>query len=96
MMRPRRVSTMTWEQALSVAQRGDPAAALALSEHMREGIEAIRGLGHDGHPSGKTTTLTFTGDSCQSLDIEPGSYGAIAEDQTDDSDDLGFTIEQHP
>jgi len=44
MMRPRRVSTMTWEQALSVAQRGDPAAALALSEHMREGIEAIRGL----------------------------------------------------
>lgn len=46
------------------------------------------------HPSGKTTTVTFTRDSCTYLDIEPGSYGAIAEDQSGQSDDLGFTIEQ--
>lgn len=46
------------------------------------------------HPSGNTVTLTFTRDSCQLLDIEPGSYGAVLEDQSGQSDDGGFTIEQ--
>ncbi len=46
------------------------------------------------HPSGKTETMTFTRDSCQVLDIEPGSYGAVLEDQSGQSHDGGFTIEQ--
>lgn len=48
MLRPRQVATMTWEQALELVSRGNPAAALALTEHMRQGIVAIRALGHDG------------------------------------------------
>lgn len=46
------------------------------------------------HPSGKTVTLVFTRDSCQAVDVEPGSYGAGCEDQSGQSDDGGFTIEQ--
>lgn len=46
------------------------------------------------HSSGKTTTLTFTRDSCTEIDIEPGSIGAVLEDQSGQSDDGGFTIEQ--
>jgi len=46
------------------------------------------------HSSGKTATLTFTKDSCILLDIEPGSIGAVLEDQSGQSDDGGFTIEQ--
>lgn len=37
---------------------------------------------------------TFTRDSCQAVDVEPGSYGAGVEDQSGQSDDDGFTIEQ--
>lgn len=48
MMRPRQVASMTWEQALDLAGRGNAAAALVLTQHMREGIVAIRALGHDG------------------------------------------------
>lgn len=46
------------------------------------------------HPSGKTETMTFTRDSCQVLDIEPGSYGAVLEDQSGQAHVGGFTIEQ--
>ncbi len=57
------------------------------------------------HPSGKTETMTFTRDSCQVLShrllqqqrqghFEPGSYGAVLEDQSGQSHDGGFTIEQ--
>ena len=46
------------------------------------------------HSSGKTTTLTFTRDSCTEIDIEPGSIGAVGEDHSGQSDDGGFTIEQ--
>lgn len=42
----------------------------------------------------ETETMTFTRDSCQVLDIEPGSYGAVLEDQSGQSHDGGFTIEQ--
>ena len=55
----------------------------------------------DQHPTrgcaslpGKTITLTFDRDSCQEIDIEPGSIGAVCEDQSGQSDDGGFTIEQ--
>ncbi len=33
-------------------------------------------------------------DSCTEIDIEPGSIGAVCEDQSGQSDDGGFTIEQ--
>ncbi len=46
------------------------------------------------HSSGKTLTLTFDRDSCTEIDIEPGSIGAVLEDQSNQSDDGGFTIEQ--
>lgn len=45
------------------------------------------------HPSGKKTTVTFTGDSCQPIDVEPGSYGATFVDESGQSEAGEVVIE---
>lgn len=44
------------------------------------------------HPSGKTTTVTFTSDSCQPVDVEPGSYAGVGVDESGQSQDIGIVF----
>jgi hypothetical protein len=44
------------------------------------------------YPSGKTSTLVFTEDSCQPADVPEGTYAAIGEDGSGQSQDIGVVF----
>lgn len=50
LLRPRKVSTMTFEQCLELVRQGHakPIVALELGDHLREGLAALRRCGPDG------------------------------------------------
>lgn len=94
-LRPRRVASMTFEQCLELDSPLPPGSTQVTVCYDSNGKATFPvTVVVTFHSSGKTTTLTFTRDSCTEIDIEPGSIGAVLEDQSGQSDDGGFTIEQ--